>query len=448
MKRYLLIATISLLGFSCTKFLDEKPDKKLAVPSTLKDLQAILDNHTRLNQLGPGLDDPSADDYFLSTTTYNGMAETERRLYTWEKDFVNGKFPNDWSYSWDNVFRANTVLDVLPSIDRNDFNAAQWDNIKGQALAIRGFSFQILAYTYCLAYDPPTADNDLGLPLRLDPDFNVPSVRKSVAETYQQIINDFQAAAPLLPVTPLATTRMSKPAVFGLLSRTYLSMRQYDKAGVYADSSLKLYSTLNDYNTFSTTASFPFPKFNPEVIWEHTARLHEQLYQSNARIDTFLYKQYADNDLRKTMFFKPETGGYYSFKGSYEGGEGIFAGIATDEVYLMRGEANARNGNKDAALNDLNALMVKRWKKTAFIPFTAADAPAALKLIVAERRKELLFRKLRWMDIKRYNKEGASIGLKRTINNTTYSLPPNDLRYAISIPEDVITLSGMPQNPR
>ena len=65
-----------------------------------------------------------------------------------------------------------------------------------------------------------------------------------------------------------------------------------------------------------------------------------------------------------------------------------------------------------------------------------------------ERRKELLFRGLRWSDLKRYNRDGAGISLERTVNGTTYTLPPNDLRYAIAIPEDIIKMTGMPQNPR
>ncbi|SEM08104.1 hypothetical protein SAMN05216436_101351 [bacterium A37T11] len=56
-------------------------------------------------------------------------------------------------------------------------------------------------------------------------------------------------------------------------------------------------------------------------------------------------------------------------------------------------------------------------------------------------------RGLRWMDIKRLNKEGANITLTRNLNGQIYTLPPNDPRFALPIPEDVIDLSGMQQNP-
>jgi hypothetical protein len=57
-------------------------------------------------------------------------------------------------------------------------------------------------------------------------------------------------------------------------------------------------------------------------------------------------------------------------------------------------------------------------------------------------------RGLRWMDIKRLNKDGAKITLTRNVEGNTYTLPPNDLRYALPIPEEVISLTGMPQNIR
>jgi hypothetical protein len=50
-----------------------------------------------------------------------------------------------------------------------------------------------------------------------------------------------------------------------------------------------------------------------------------------------------------------------------------------------------------------------------YIPITAGSSDEASQLILQERRKELLFRGLRWIDIKRLNKEGAGIVLKRKV---------------------------------
>jgi hypothetical protein len=54
----------------------------------------------------------------------------------------------------------------------------------------------------------------------------------------------------------------------------------------------------------------------------------------------------------------------------------------------------------------------------------------------------------RWTDIKRLNKEGAGISLKRNVNGNSYILPANNLRFALPLPDDIVSLSGMQQNPR
>ena len=124
-----------------------------------------------------------------------------------------------------------------------------------------------------------------------------------------------------------------------------------------------------------------------------------------------------------------------------------FDGVSTNEIYLIRAEANARQGKTTDAMRDLNELLAMRHTDT-FVPLAASSPSHALDLILLERRKELLMRGLRWVDIKRLNKEGAGITLKRTVEGVEYMLSPNDLRYALPIPEDVITLSGIEQNKR
>jgi hypothetical protein len=114
----------------------------------------------------------------------------------------------------------------------------------------------------------------------------------------------------------------------------------------------------------------------------------------------------------------------------------------------MRAESFARVGDKDAALLNLNTLLEKRWKSGTFTPVSAASDEEALAIILAERRKELVMRGLRFMDLKRLNKEGANITLTRVVEGQVYTLPPNDLRYALAIPEQVIEVSGLTQNPR
>jgi starch-binding outer membrane protein, SusD/RagB family len=449
--KMMLLAAILIAGTTqqgCKKYLEAKPDKALAVPKSLQDLQALLDYYTRVNNADPTAPVQSVDDFYLSETDYNTLTnDSYKQLYTWGSKYLFTDWPNDWSYQYDKVNIANIVLDNIGQIARTDNNSQQWNDIKGQALLLRARSLQWVAWEWAKAYHKTSAMSDMGIPLRLQSNFNVPSVRAGLQETYDRIIADYKASVHLLPVVPVHVMRPSQPAAYGLLARTYLSMGDYVNAGQYSDSCLRLFSTLIDFNTLNSAASYPVPRFNNEVIMDNRMWAVPSMFVgAKAKIDTTLFQSYADDDLRKTVFFK-KGNGYYNFKGSYEGGSAMFSGIAADEVMLMKAECLARSGNTSAAMDELNSLLVKRWESGTFSPFTATDENEALDKILTERRKELLMRGLRWMDIKRLNKEGGPVVMKRIINGQIYSLPPNDLRYAFPIPDDIISLTGMPQNP-
>lgn len=445
----LLIITGAMVLPGCKKFLEGKSDKKLVIPTTIADLQALLDNYLKVNTSAPSAGEASSDDYYLTDADYAGLTiESNRRMYTWQNSFVFVGFPNDWSRCYDIVYYCNIVLDGLAKIERNSSNEVAYDNLKGHALFLRGYYFFEVASIWCQAYDPSTAGSDLGIPVRATSDFNIASERGTLQETYDKIVSDLKLSVSLLPVTAVHVMRPSRAAAFAMLARVYLSMRNYNDAGLYADSSLQLYNKLLDYNTLSAAVTFPIAPLNVEITFENRATVPASLNNSRAKVDSVLYSQYAINDLRKTIFFKNNNNGTFSFKGSYEGSITLFAGTATDEMYLTRAECYARNGNTAAALIDLNTLLEKRWKAGTFNKVTATNSSDALGKILSERRKELLMRRIRWMDVKRLNKEGSNITMKRLISGTQYILLSNDLRYTLPIPEDVINISGMPQNPK
>ncbi|MCX2495206.1 RagB/SusD family nutrient uptake outer membrane protein [Pedobacter sp. PF22-3] len=443
-----IVLTMSLL--SCKKFLDEKSDMKLAVPERLDDLQALLNNENLNNAVDPGAAEVGADDYFVTDADLNSLSnEQNRRLYTWEKDnlFTSVSFPNDWEYLYTLIYTANTVLENLEKIERTLSNAAQYDNIKGQAYFNRARAYYNVLQLWSVGYNSSTADSDLGPVIRESTDFNKTSVRSSVAKGYNYVLSDLLEAKRLLPNLSVHPLRPGRQASFGLLARVYLSMREYRNAALYADSCLKIKAVLLDYNQISTTPTFPFARFNAEVIYECAASIPQILNNSRAKIVPELITQYTDNDLRKVLYFKNNNNGTFGWRGSYRAGQGVFPGITVDEQYLIRAECNARLGNLQAAVDDLNTLLIKRFKSGTYIPY-AVNSLDILGVILKERRKELVMRGMRWTDLKRFNLEGANITLRRTANGINYELKPNDKRYALEIPQDVIAISGIEQNPR
>ncbi|MFC3199876.1 RagB/SusD family nutrient uptake outer membrane protein [Parapedobacter deserti] len=443
-KLYFLAAMVLLTG--CESFLNVKPNQKLATPASIEDLQALLNNSSFLNTRDPAAGEVSADNYYLTQNDWNTLYyESDRRMYTWEKDFIFPEFPNDWSNLYQIVYFSNTVLEQLENMNPADL---QFDNVKGQALFFRSKAFLQAAWIWCHSYDE-SARSSLGIPLRLTTDFNEVSIRSSLHDTYNRIIEDLTLSSSLLPDRSVHPRRPAKAAAFALLANTFLSMGNFSEAKRFADSCLTIKNDLLDFNELDASANYPIPQSNNEIIFESYTPPPSTLSARVAKIDTLLYSQYAENDLRKVIFFVENEDGSHGFKGNFTGGPALFTGTTVGEVYLIRAECAARLGDAEGALADLNTLLNARYDETYFEPFDGqALTGDVLQTILLERRKELLMRGLRWVDLKRLNNEGFGIEIRRNLGDDRYVLPPNDSRYALPIPEDVVNISGMPQNNR
>lgn len=441
----LLIASSACLTVaSCKKYLDAKPNQTLATPATIDDLQGILNNYNFINARFPAAGEVASDNYYLQTADFNSLVERQRMFYTWQKyDDIGG----DYTGSYGVIEYANIVLDALPNITGGDMQSK--NVIKGNGLFLRGTYHFALAQLFAKPYVAATANNDLGIALRLTSDITVKPVRSTLAATYSLILTDLKQSVALLPATIQAKYLPSKPAAYGMLARVYLSMNDYANAGLYADSALDLYNTLIDYNTVSTTATIPFPQFNDEVIYDARAAQAPALAIAKARVDSNLYASYAANDLRKALYFKTNAAGVF-FKPNYTGqnSNSLFTGIATDELYLMKAETQARNGNVTGALTTLNALLLTRYESGTYVPYKISGQGQLLTLILQERRKELLLRGLRWIDLRRLNQDSNyAVTLFRNVNGSTFQLQPGSLRYVFEIDQNAVNISGLTQNP-
>jgi len=444
---------------SCAKqdaFLDIKSNKADVMPSTIEDYQAILNNDVVMNNWLPALGMIGSDNFYVEYPAWQATSTTqERNTYIWAKDIYNGEKGFDWQMAYQAIGYANVVLDGIQKIKPTSSSQASLNTLRGAALFFRSFAFYELAQLFAPPYDAATAAKDAGIPLKTSSSVNELFPRASVEETYQRIHQDLKEAMGLLPQTSSYLTQPSQLAVQALLARIWLTQGNYAKSLEASDAVLKAYNTLIDYNNFSATATITFPAYPncvPEVIFYATCNSFGIASYSNLKVDSTLYKSYAANDLRKSLFFRNNGATGIAYKGDYNGNviPSKFSGFATNEMYLIRAESKARLGNVADAMTDLNTLLVKRWKTGAFIPLTAATQTEAITKILAERRKEIPFAcNLRWEDLRRLNKEPAlAQTLTRTLNGTTYTLPPNDPRYVYPIPDAELKLNNISQNPR
>jgi hypothetical protein len=442
----------SLLLFqSCGKeWLDAKPDKSLVVPKSIEDYQALLDNFTIFNSSQvAGLAEIGSGDFFLSNASFQSLfSSQEKSAYIWAPTatFYNGGESSDWINGYKRILNANIILYGIGQIKPSAAQEQSWKDVKGSALFFRAFDFFNLAQEYCVAYLPASANTDLGLCLRLDYDVNIPSKRSNLQETYDRVLSDLNEAGQLLNANTQFKSRPSKEAVYALLARVYLAIENYERAGYYADLALQIQGGLIDYSKLNGAMSYPISKVNAEVIFQGVFS-YGIFTASKLTVVPELFNDYDSKDLRRSIFFTSNANGM-TFKGNYSGDKNQFCGLATDEMYLIRAESAARSGNVSAALADLNYLRKNRWMGS-YVPIGISDQVSVLEYVLKERRKELLFRGLRWQDLRRLNRDSRfAKTLSRIINGNTYVLYPNDSRYVFPLDEEELRLSGIQQNIR
>jgi tetratricopeptide (TPR) repeat protein len=422
-----LIAVIALYG--CNKeWLEKKPKNDLVVPDEPEEFQSLMDQDELMNNNMFGYGEIAADGHYVTEFAWSHkVAVAARNAYTWEYNPFSDQA--NWDLLFLRVFHCNLVLEGLSKLDSSAPYKKEWENIRGQALFNRAIVFYSLAQTFGQPFNKATAVSDMGIPMRFTTDITERSIRYSVQDTYNQVMQDAWESVKLLPDTALYASRAGKAAAWALLARCYLDKEQYDSALISAEKCISIRGRLIDFNQLSGSASigenFTTPLHNPEIIFfdrMYTQNLSGFL-TSNWFADRALYDQYETNDHRKSRYFKTAGGGHLRFNGNYNNSpSSIFCGIATDEMYLVQAECMARVGDYKKALEVLNTLLRTRYH-SSFVPRTADSAFEALSIILKERRKELVLRNIRWPDLRRLNKdERFKIEIKRTIGGKEYIL--------------------------
>lgn len=452
-KTYLwIIIPVILLGTlsSCKKYLDAKPNQALVVPTSLQDAFALLNDHSYLHAYQPMLPFISSDDFYVTDNFISAGSAEDRDTYLWETDAANTSVLI-WRGPYGAIQMVNTAIQVMEKIipQPNEENA--YKAYLGRAYFLRAWHHYTIARLFAQPYTAATAATTPGIPIKLLPDIDEPVVRGTLAGTYAQILGDVNYAISLLPVSVQQNYLLPRSAALLLKADIALQMHAYDTALLASATALQLRPGLLDYNTIDSNAALPFKRFNAEVLY-HAIILGSSLQAVNVwRCDTTLINEYHPNDLRFKLFFQPSGLGNYGFRGNY-GGESEysgFCGLSNNEAYLIKAECEARKGQVAAAMQTLNALLITRWRTGTFVHYTASNAAEAMQIILKERKKELVGRHSRWHDLRRLNAgDNANITIRRKYLGKEYILHPGAKHYTFLIPQSVIDLSGIAQNPR
>jgi len=470
MNKYIILALSAILIFglsACDKKLELKPfnavETELAFQTPTDFTNAINGAYSGLTRGGYYggqhiiMPDVLADNVILCSEG----RRSKQSIYIWT---MSGDltWPALWTDAYKVINRANQVLENIEILDGGDFK----NDIQGQALALRALAHFDLARAF--SKTPTQAGgSDLGIPYITSSDATQRPSRPSVAETYNQIVADFEAASQSIGENGVG--KLGKTSVDALLTRVHLYMGDWAKVNERATSVINVSNPADtvDFASVWKDESNSGVLFKVEISDQDNISPGVEYSQtgpdgirSEYVVDYDFYNKYTNTDVRKAAYFTTSTfaGKDFNHIRKYSSRPGSDLNVTDTkviraaEVYLNRAEALANQGMDAAALADLDVVRANRYTDFAAGSETGNDLKAAIAL---QRRLELAFEGHRIYDIKRkgesvnrsaFGDEADGTGLTAPASAST--MPAGDTRFEFPIPQSEINANtNMQQNP-
>ena len=342
-----------------------------------------------------------------------------------------------WSYYYTIINNVNIILD---NIDKSEGNAAQKAAIKGQALAIRGWSYfnlvRIYQQTYAIAKDMP------GVPYYSVGGTTEGKPREKVSVVYANIVNDLKAAVDILgPYNRAYKSQVNKSVAQGILAEVYLTMEDWTNAAETAKAAkvgfplmnqAQFQSGFNDWTLgewmwgVNQSSTQNFGNGSPFTLWANQTRgtrwTFDFLYVNDKFKDLF-----EKDDVRNQFWLRTDHGLWTSnkFREAQDDFYGDVVMMRSAEMYLIEAEALARSGKDTESKTVLWQLQDAR-KATRSVE----TGNALVEKILLERRKELYSEGMAWFDLIRTQK-----GFTRTGDHPAMaSFPARSWRFIVQLP--------------
>ena len=343
-----------------------------------------------------------AGDFTADMLIHNGTFSQFRELGTKQITSANGSVATLWAAIYNTVYHANFILERLPnvpsvpSVVRNEALAA--------AHFLRGYSYFAALYSF--------GDVPKVLTTAIEDNRNIP--RASREEILALILEDYQFALENLPdgsEVGYANTDVVRAA----LARYYLYLGDWANAHSYADLVISSgeYTLVDDFNDIVTR------DFTDEQIFEVGYSISDDPgTNSNIGLNNLFVgrREIIPSNQVIVSLASTESGERFSsitfntddLQGADNGWSVAKYGTADEdnnnivvfrlaEMYLIRAEARANQGNLTGAVEDLNVL---RTRSNAPIIGSVSQSEL-LRLIEEERKMELAFEGHRWYDLVR-----------------------------------------------
>jgi tetratricopeptide (TPR) repeat protein len=496
-----IIVTV-LAVTSCESFLEEVPQNKLN-PATVTDYRELLNfgyiTDLRIMPYIEALGDDVDFDENNKMLGYNtgvpmqDASDVYMGAYLWDISIEERMGPDVAFYNlYKSIYYSNIVIQdvddsssLVVTEDMQDYK----NNLKGEAAALRAYSYFYLVNLYGQDYDPATASSDFGVPLTVSTSAEDKTyTRATVEEVYNFILADLDDAISLMEENPIEKNNkvlFDVNSASALQSRVALYMQEWDKTIAAANKVLENNNTMFDLSvvagTYNETNDADYFKFrtgrdyldidNTNILFVNGATENIPILSFWPTATTFevseeLAASYEEGDVRRYYFIathdrtiwgrstskltlvKNRENTPFATSGSYYTFQGYSRVLRTEEVLLNRAEAYAQKGELDNAITDLNALRVLKFDPLHYRDLVASDfnKETLINFIAAERRRELCLEGQRWFDLKRTTRpEMHRVGY----DGEEAHLLQDDPRWVLQIPESELEVNpGIVAAPR
>lgn len=460
-KQILFIATLLLISTACKDFVDIEPDYQEEISNGLVDIEdyegatiGILSAMRSGSYYGStygSLMEMMGEDLFETPESLGNS----RSMTDWIYTSANGTISNSWLQIYQVILRANTVINGIDDIEEDV--PGRKNRLKAQAYALRAFAHFDLLRAFGQSYDRNSTE--LGVPIKTDIEISLPD-RATVQEVYDQIFADLNESMTLFDNMDIGddeipTTFFSKLAAQALLARISLYAGMDTEAVNYAttviNSARTGFVSRNNYPLVWSQEKVDGTSLASEVIFEiaftfgQDSRIGSPIYfvpnnrvafrPSSLWLD--LFGATPSNDARYNAYVRADSRrGGAIIPSKYEANDGFlsFKALRLSEMYLIRAEAYANQGQNAQASADLNTLRAARIN--GYVN-ESLSGTALMNAIKVERRKELFMEGHRWFDVRRYG-DGITRGSDFAAPAVTQSISAGNFRFVWPIPQDEI----------
>lgn len=384
-----------------------------------------------------------------------GNSNTFGTHWLWDIRSTNAEVESVYAALYKIIGRCNYYLDKVDALRNSltdDAEIQYLDYYTGEVYCARGLAYAELLRCFCKAYDPATAENELGLVLAETYFGEKPLTRASLKDSYAFVIKDLERAEEMLDEENdyFDAAYFTNAAAHAIHARVALYMQDWDEAikhsTVLITSDAFELATAKSYVT--STQTYLNYLWTNDTSYENIWRIgytttsyggaQGSIFLNFSNDFTYYYPDYVpaqwaldlytSGDGRYNSYFANLQTGYahgltWPLLVKYYGNETLMSNyiyhvnmpkpLRLAEQYLIRAEAYCEKGNFGAASADLSKLSESRHSAGGSLSVSASNWK---QTISDERVKELFMEGFRLHDLKRWG-----MGFERTPQSQTQS---------------------------